>query len=153
VPVSSFARPWQGSVKGHDDYPIGSHPSWAHWNHELEGDYSPAVPGAEVLAENRFLAARDGMDARLIDPATRRLTPVREILGALLAECRPHARVLGCAGALDRVQRLAAANGADRQRAFAAGSGRLDHSVASLADGFLASEWPAAPAGQKREHI
>ena len=25
------------------------------------------MPGPEVLAENRFLAARDGMDARLID--------------------------------------------------------------------------------------
>jgi hypothetical protein len=38
---------------------------------ELEGNTSPAAPGAEVLAENRFLAARDGMDARLIDPPAR----------------------------------------------------------------------------------
>lgn len=74
--------------------------------------------GAEVLAENRFLAARDGMDARLIDSATRRLVPVRELLEALLAECRPHARALGCADA--RNEACAAdrrPNGADRQRA------------------------------------
>jgi len=55
------------------------------------------------------------MDARLIDPAARCLVPVRELLDRLLAECRPHALALGCAGALDRVQRLVAANGADRQ--------------------------------------
>ena len=104
---------------------------------ELEGDSSPVVPGAEVLAENRFLAARDGMEARLIDSTARRLIPVREMLEVLLAECRPHALALGCVGALDRVQRLAAATGADRQRAFVARNGRLDQLVASLADRFL----------------
>ena len=114
---------------------------------ELEGDSSPPAPGAEVLAENRFLAARDGMDAWLIDPAMRRLIPVREMLDALVASCRPHAIALGCAGALDRVEGLASANGADRQRAYAAGNGHLEHLVASLADRFLA--WDC-PAGQGR---
>ena len=105
---------------------------------ELEGDASPAAPGAEVLAENRFLAARDGMDARLIDPAARPLVPVRETLEALLAECRPHAVALGCAQALDGVRCLAAATGADRQHALVAGPGSLDDLVASLAERFLA---------------
>ena len=58
---------------------------------ELEGEPSSVVPSAEVLAENRFLAARDGMDARLIDPEAGCLIPVREILDSLLADCRPHA--------------------------------------------------------------
>ena len=104
---------------------------------ELEGKPSSVVPSAEVLAENRFLAARDGMDARLIDPAARCLIPVRETLDSLLAECHPHALALGCAGALDRLPRLAAANGADRQRKFIALNPRLDELVASLADQFL----------------
>jgi carboxylate-amine ligase len=103
---------------------------------ELEGNPSAITPGIEALAENRFLAARDGMAARLINPATRRLIPVREILDGLLAECRPHAHALGCLGALDRVQRLALANGADRQRTFAARNGRLEHLVAHLAEQF-----------------
>jgi carboxylate-amine ligase len=115
---------------------------------ELEGDASPAAPGAEVLAENRFLAARDGMDARLIDPAARSLVPVRETLEALLAECRPHAVALGCAQALDRVPCLAAATGADRQRAFAAEPGSLDDLVASLAERFLAPSELAGAAEQ-----
>ena len=117
---------------------------------ELEGDTSPAAPGAEVLAENRFLAARDGMDARLIDPAARTLVPVRETLEALLAECRPHAVALGCAQALDEVRCFAAATGADRQRAFAAAPGSLDDLVASLADRFLAPSELVGAAEQKQ---
>ena len=106
------------------------------------------MPSAEVLAENRFLAARDGMDARLIDPAARYLIPVREILDSLLADCRPHALALGCAGALDRVPRLAAANGADRQRGFVARTGAsTSWSQASL----TGSSRPPACRGRARQ--
>ncbi len=112
--------------------------------HELEGDSSPAAPSPEVLEENMFLAARDGMTAELIDPRAGCLVPVREMLDVLLSELRPHALVLGCAEALDRIARLAAANGADRQRAFAACSGSLELLVASLADRFLAPAWESA---------
>ncbi len=104
---------------------------------ELEGEPSSLIPSTEVLSENRFLAARDGMDAQLIDPAAARLIPVREMLDPLLADCRPHAVALGCAGALDRVHQLAEANGADAQREFAAANPDLDDLVASLAHQFL----------------
>jgi glutamate---cysteine ligase / carboxylate-amine ligase len=118
---------------------------------ELEVDCSPRTPTAEILAENRFLAARDGMDARLIDPTTRRLIPVREMLDTLVVECRDHALALGCADALERVPRLATANGAARQRAFAAGNRRLAHLVANLADRFVPPAWAAAPTGGAQE--
>ncbi len=111
------------------------------------------VPSAELLAENRFLAARDGMDARLIDPTAGRLIPVREMLDSLLAECRPHALALGCAGALDRVKRLATANGADCQRNLVARSGRLDELVARLADQFISPGSRQATAGEERGHV
>ena len=119
---------------------------------ELEGEPSSVVPSAEVLAENRFLAARDGMDARLIDPSARCLIPVRDMLDPLLAECRPHALALGCAGALDRVPLLAAANGADRQRKFVALNPRLDELVASLAEHFLAPHRRASVAHDDPRH-
>jgi carboxylate-amine ligase len=112
---------------------------------ELERSASPPDPGAEVLAENRFLAARDGMEASLIDPGARRLIPVREMLDRLVDDCRPHALALGCAGALARVPRLAAATGADRQRAFAAVNGGLEHLVASLASRFATPACPSRP--------
>ena len=120
---------------------------------ELEGGCSSVVPGAEVLAENRFLAARDGMDARLIDTAARRLIPVRELLDSLLADCRPHALALGCADALERMREIAAATGADRQRAFVAANGRLDKLVACLVDRFPAPGWRTATKGEERRHI
>jgi carboxylate-amine ligase len=112
---------------------------------ELEGDSPQPAVGDEALAENRFLAARDGMDARVIEPATGRLVPVRAMLDALLARCRPHAVALGCASELEQVRLLAASTGAHRQRAFTAANRGLDHLVANLADQFLTPEWHAAP--------
>src|SRR5206468_139072 len=83
----------------------------------LEGSGAEAwVP--EVLAENRFLAARDGVSAKLVDPAEGRRVPVREWLAALLAACAPHAAELGCASELAAVATLAAAGGVP----FAAGA-------------------------------
>ena len=84
----------------------------------LEGDPPTREIGPEVLAENRFLAARDGLQARQIDPVGRRLVPI----------CRAD-RVAGrsmplllrrdrSGGALERVNRLLVANGADRQRGW-----------------------------------
>jgi glutamate---cysteine ligase / carboxylate-amine ligase len=86
---------------------------------ELEGEPMDREIAPEVLAENRFIAARDGMQARLIDPDNRRLVPVRELLDDLLTRCGPHADALGCQVELDHLGTLAAANGADRQRAWA----------------------------------
>jgi carboxylate-amine ligase len=116
---------------------------------ELEGHHSTPAPCPEALAENRFLAARDGIEARLIDPTTRRLIPAREMLEALLAECRPHAHALGCAGELERVRDLAAATGADRQRSLAAADGGLEHLLACLAEQFNAPQAVHAGAGQR----
>jgi len=93
---------------------------------ELEGDAPEAGVGAEILAENRFLAARDGLDAELIDPIDPKLVPARALLDATLARCRPHAGSLGCVSELDQVRRLAAANGSDRQRARARVAGLVE---------------------------
>jgi carboxylate-amine ligase len=107
---------------------------------ELEGDSPQPAPSAEVLAENRFLAARDGMDARLIDPASGRLVPVRTTLASMLDRCRPHALALGCARELEAVRLLASSNGAHRQRTRTAGD--VDDLLRDLADLFLTPKWP-----------
>lgn len=94
------------------------------------------VAGQEVLDENRFLAARDGMKADLIDPTSRTRIPAQEILGELLEACAPHARELGCQAELDEIVVLADHTGADRQLERARGSGRLRGLVSDLADKF-----------------
>ncbi len=98
----------------------------------------PVGHSPEVLVENRFLAARDGMDARLIDPARERRVPARAQLEELLEICAPHAEALGCAAELEGIRPLAARTGADRQLEIARDEARLPGLVAALADAFLA---------------
>ncbi|MDQ3720920.1 MAG: YbdK family carboxylate-amine ligase [Actinomycetota bacterium] len=90
----------------------------------------------EALSENRFLAARDGMDAELLDPAGARLVPAREVLAELLEACAPHAEALGCAGELALVEKLARWSGADRQLSLARAGGP-SAAMAGLARAFL----------------
>jgi glutamate---cysteine ligase / carboxylate-amine ligase len=102
---------------------------------ELEEGYASEdiVSAEEVLAENRFLAARDGVDARLIDPTTESLRPVRNQLVELLEAVYHHAAALGCLEQLERVAALAAAPGATRQRAHPTGEEGSVRLVAALA--------------------
>jgi len=105
----------------------------------------------ELLDENRFLASRDGMRARFLDPVRNGRRPAREILDEVLAACAPHAVELGCEAELAMVPGLAAEPGDHRQRLLAGvrqgdpvGSG-LGLLVAALADDFTAGRaQPAA---------
>jgi len=88
---------------------------------ELEEGYhhEQLIQAVEILEENRFLAARDGMDALLIDPVSVRRVSARTLLAQLLDAARPHAQELGCEDALEVVGELARETGADRQRQLA----------------------------------
>jgi glutamate---cysteine ligase / carboxylate-amine ligase len=104
---------------------------------EEQAETSPTP--SEALAENRFLAARDGTHARLVDPRRRMLTPVRDLIEELLERCRPHAVALGCAKELAAVRRLIAMNGAALQRRWTRQHG-LQSLVGTLAEAFTQSE-------------
>jgi glutamate---cysteine ligase / carboxylate-amine ligase len=75
------------------------------------------------LEENRWSAARWGMDAELADLSTGARTPARECLEALLSELAPVAADLGCATELATAATLGERNGAARQREIAADGG------------------------------
>ncbi len=70
----------------------------------------------EVVAENRFLASRDGVEAEFIDLYSETLVPLSVWVGDALASCEPHARELHCEAELARVHDLCRENGAVRQR-------------------------------------
>ena len=100
-------------------------------------------PDTWRLEENRWRAARRGMDAELADPVTGENTPARECLAALLEALAPSAERLGCAAGLRDAARLAEANGAVRQRAVAGEQGDLRAVAAWLADAYVPSPAPA----------
>ncbi|HET8980798.1 MAG TPA: YbdK family carboxylate-amine ligase [Solirubrobacteraceae bacterium] len=106
-----------------------------------EGAHHPPM-APEVVAENCFLAARDGMDARLVDPASRTLVSVRTLTETLVDRCRPHAAALGCAAELAGVHRLACANGAMRQRSWRTAGGDLRSMLTGIVTQFAPDPSP-----------
>jgi len=104
-----------------------------------EGHLAPDRVGSpEVLAENRFIASRDGVHARLIDPAQERRIPVPEVLEDLMPSLTPHADRLGCRDALEEVSELAQESGSDEQLRVREQRGSLPRLVEFLADEFCA---------------
>ena len=112
----------------------------------LEG-YAPPelVRPTEVLAENRFIAARDGEKGAHIDPPSESRIPVPALLDSLLERCRPHAQDLGCEEQLERIQGMAQAPGARHQLDIARRPARLPGLVEHLADSFVEERLAGAP--------
>ncbi|MGZ4231397.1 MAG: carboxylate-amine ligase [Solirubrobacteraceae bacterium] len=107
----------------------------AHLELEAGFHHRRLIEAPEVIDENRFLAARDGMEAQLIDPVRERRLPARELLGELLDAGEEHAQELGCVDALSELEALMAENGAARQRRLAATEG-LPATIRALSEMF-----------------
>jgi carboxylate-amine ligase len=109
---------------------------------ELEEGYvaEHLIRAEEVLEENRFIAARDGVHAHLIDTTEESLRSVSELLAQLLDAAGPHATELGCRAQLDEMTTLLANSGAVRQRACAADAPGLVRLVEGLSARFTEEE-------------
>ena len=73
-------------------------------------------PQSWRIAENRWRAARHGLDAELADLVTGERRPVRELLRERVLALAPVAERLGCAAELAAVEPMIERNGAVRQR-------------------------------------
>jgi carboxylate-amine ligase len=104
------------------------------------------LPATELIAENRFLAARDGMDALLIDGDSGERVPASARLALILEACHGHAKRLDSEAELEAVRRLGATTGASRQLAHAH-DGDLRSVTAALARGYA----PGVPVEIGRE--
>jgi carboxylate-amine ligase len=103
-------------------------------------------PVAEFVAENRFLAARDGLEAVLVD-ATGPPRPAADAVADLIDRCAPTAAVLGCRAELQAAHDLAGDPPHERQRRSAERHG-LAAVPSALADAFVSSTpIPAAARG------
>lgn len=81
------------------------------------GEDAPRPQPRTLIAENKWRAARYGLDADLVDLAADRARPAREAVGELLELARPAAERLGCDRELESLRALCErGGGADEQR-------------------------------------
>ena len=99
-----------------------------------------------LTTENKWLAARYGLEAPVMDLATgrRNRVPVAQLIRRTLKEIEPHAQELGSDRELDGIREiLARGNGSDRQRRVWNANRDIVEVVAEIAD---ATEEAAIPA-------
>lgn len=116
---------------------------------QLDNGGLPDPPREWTVRENRWLAARYGLDARLIvehpDAGSPMRRPVRELLAELLDELRPTAERIGATAQLDEIAHIADnGSGTARQRAVVAAGGTL-HDVVDHLRSELDTDRPAQP--------
>ncbi|MEP6463506.1 MAG: glutamate--cysteine ligase [Frankiaceae bacterium] len=94
------------------------------FNTQLDRGYTLPTPKGWVLRENKWRAARYGLEADVILDDAGGTVPVRDALEELVADLGPVSERLGCAEELGRVRSVLAGGASyQRQRAVAAAHG------------------------------
>ena len=117
------------------------------FDRELDKGYTLPMPKGWVMRENKWRAARHGLDAEIIYGENNDTRPLREELTELVQELQPTAERLGCVEQLSLVNDILV-DGASyqRQRAVAAASGGdLTAVVDSLLQEFETGERSCLP--------
>ncbi|MGI8677524.1 MAG: glutamate--cysteine ligase [Jatrophihabitans sp.] len=88
------------------------------------GGYTLPEPRPWLVRENKWRAARYGLDAEIVIDNSGRVQPVKDAITDLIDDLLPVARRLDCAAELESIPRLMARGASyQRQRATAAASG------------------------------
>jgi glutamate---cysteine ligase / carboxylate-amine ligase len=111
-------------------------------------DAGQAIPSYHriLTSENKWLAARYGLEAPVMDLATgrRNRVPVAQLVRRTLREIEPHARELGAEAELDGIRGiLSRGNGSDRQRRVWNANRDITEVVREIADATEAAAVPA----------
>jgi glutamate---cysteine ligase / carboxylate-amine ligase len=114
---------------------------------EIDKGYTLPVPKGWVVRENKWRAARHGLDAQVIVGDDDRTVPLRDALADLVQELGPAAQRLGCEAELERVGDVLEHGASyERQRRVAAASGGdLTAVVDSLLEEFAADKPTVLP--------
>jgi carboxylate-amine ligase len=114
------------------------------FDRELDRGYVLPVPKGWVVKENKWRAARYGLDADIIVDDKGTVAPVRRALTDLVEDLMPTARRLDCEKELAGVERILAAGASyQRQRAVAA---QHDGDLTAVVDSLLAEMRDGLPA-------
>jgi carboxylate-amine ligase len=116
---------------------------------QLDRAETPEVHPDWVLRENKWRAARHGLEAEVIVDGSGRTEPLRASLDRLVEQLAPTAARLGCAEELAGVERVLATGPSylRQRRVAAAAGGDLRAVVEALVDEMAAGE-PAADLGR-----
>jgi carboxylate-amine ligase len=115
---------------------------------ELDRGYVLPMPKGWVVRENKWRAARLGLDAAIIVGERDEVVPLRASLEELVQDLRPTAERLGCAEELDRVRSVLKTGASyERQRAVAAASGG---DLNAVVDSLLREHQEGAPTALTR---
>ena len=97
------------------------------FDRQLDDGYTLPEPRPWLVRENKWRAARYGLDAEIVVDNTGRLQPVTEAITDLVEDLLPVARRLECESELEMIPRLIARGASyQRQRAVAANDGALE---------------------------
>ena len=114
------------------------------FDRELDRGYTLPVPRGWVVKENKWRAARFGLDAEIIVDDKGTVTPVRRALTDLVEDLMPTARRLDCVDELAGVERILAAGASyQRQREVAA---QHDGDLTAVVDSLLVEMRDGLPA-------
>jgi carboxylate-amine ligase len=115
---------------------------------QLDRGYILPTPASWVLRENKWRAARYGLDADIVVDEKGTVRPVRQAILDLVEELTPTAKRLDCEAELADVERVLAVGASyQRQRAVAAASGGDLRSVVDSLLGEMRNGLPAASPG------
>jgi carboxylate-amine ligase len=111
---------------------------------QLDRGYTLPTPASWILRENKWRAARYGLDADIVVDEKGTVRPVRQAILDLVEDLTPTAKRLGCAAELADVERVLAVGASyQRQRAVAAADGG---SLQAVVDSLLAEMRHGLPA-------
>jgi carboxylate-amine ligase len=119
---------------------------------QLDRGYTLPTPADWVLRENKWRAARYGLDADVVVDEKGTVRPVRQAIADLVEDLEPTARRLGCAAELADVRRILEVGASyQRQRAVAAAHGGdlravVDSLLGEMRDGLPTSGPAGGPA-------
>jgi carboxylate-amine ligase len=108
---------------------------------QLDRGYTLPTPPSWILRENKWRAARYGLDADIVVDDKGTVRPVRQAILDLVEDLTPTAKRLGCEAELADVERVLAVGASyQRQRAVAAATGGdlravVDSLLAEMRDG------------------
>jgi carboxylate-amine ligase len=111
------------------------------FDRQLDNGYTLPEPRPWLVRENKWRAARYGLDAEIVVDNSGRVQPVKDAINDLVDDLRPHARRLDCLAELESVPKLIDRGASyQRQRAVAAEHGGelvpvVDLLLAEMRDG------------------